>query len=295
MNDLERNRVDEICSLHTEIAGYCRMALDKAIRIGELLAEQKASLPHGEFGRWIQEHLPFSDRTVRNYMKLHECRDRLKTETISDLSEAYGLLRQPQLPAPDVSSKETATKGKSLLEQMQQLAERNIDLQVEMGQAMLAINELLTPAPGHITVGLADNDTVFEIEAGFLTVHKRTSQPERWRSHRYRADDLWWTLDKHVGIGRVGAVWQAAKIELTEDEVRQIDECLAQDCDFWDTIRQVVESRARSMADDTNFVAAARALYDKLMRVWDKLYEAAAEWTGYKVPVLVDSGDVARE
>ena len=98
MNDLERNRVDEICSLHTEIAGYCRMALDKAIRIGELLAEQKASLPHGEFGRWIQEHLPFSDRTVRNYMKLHECRDRLKTETISDLSEAYGLLRQPQLP-----------------------------------------------------------------------------------------------------------------------------------------------------------------------------------------------------
>ena len=44
------------------------------------------------------EHLPFTDRTARNYMKLHEHRERLKTETVSDLNEAYDLLRRPQLP-----------------------------------------------------------------------------------------------------------------------------------------------------------------------------------------------------
>jgi len=96
MNDLERSRADEIRSLHTEIGTYCHMALARAIRVGELLTDQKAAMPHGDFGRWIQEHLPFSDRTARNYMKLYEHRDRLKTETVSELNSAYRLLRQPK-------------------------------------------------------------------------------------------------------------------------------------------------------------------------------------------------------
>jgi len=101
MNEISgsRNRAGEIARLHDEIGGHLRTSLAKAIRIGELLAQQKADLPHGAFTAWITENLPFTDRTARNYMTLYEHREGLKTETVSVLQEAYRLLRQRQLPA----------------------------------------------------------------------------------------------------------------------------------------------------------------------------------------------------
>lgn len=82
----------EIRRLHGEIIDAARTTLDKALRIGELLADVKESLPHGQFGPWCAAHLPFTDRTARNYLRLHRERDRLKTETVSDLGEAYRLI-----------------------------------------------------------------------------------------------------------------------------------------------------------------------------------------------------------
>lgn len=69
-----------------------RQALPMAIRIGELLHEQKEALPHGQFTPWIEAHLPFSPRTARNYMRVFEHRERLKTESVSVLTDAYHLL-----------------------------------------------------------------------------------------------------------------------------------------------------------------------------------------------------------
>ncbi|MBL7188161.1 MAG: DUF3102 domain-containing protein [Phycisphaerae bacterium] len=95
MEAIERNRADEITLLHGEIGGLLKTSLDKAIRIGELLREQKASLKHGEFIPWIEANLPFTDRTARNYMRLNENRGLLKTENVSDLRSAYALLASP--------------------------------------------------------------------------------------------------------------------------------------------------------------------------------------------------------
>lgn len=96
MSDVELGRVAKIISLHAEIAGHFRQSLEKAIRIGELLSEQKAVLKHGEFTAWITRNLPFTDRTARSYMRVYENRDRLKTESVSDLTTAYRLLAAPQ-------------------------------------------------------------------------------------------------------------------------------------------------------------------------------------------------------
>jgi hypothetical protein len=97
------SRTTEITALHEEIAGHLRTSLEKAIRIGQLLCEQKSSLKHGEFGEWIKVSLPFTDRTARNYMRLYECRDQLKTETVSDLSltQGYRLLTDGRRSAFD--------------------------------------------------------------------------------------------------------------------------------------------------------------------------------------------------
>lgn len=93
MNEIEKSRIQEISNLHQEIIGHLKMSLEKAIRIGELLTEQKASMKHGEFTPWIKANLPFTDRTTQNYMRVYRERDRLKTETVSDLTQAYQLLQ----------------------------------------------------------------------------------------------------------------------------------------------------------------------------------------------------------
>jgi hypothetical protein len=94
--DIEKTRAQEIVRLHSEVVGHLRQSLEKAIRIGQLLSEQKEALKHGEFIPWLESNIPFTDRTARNYMKVYRERDRLKTETISDLKGAYALLASPQ-------------------------------------------------------------------------------------------------------------------------------------------------------------------------------------------------------
>ncbi len=95
--DIDKSRTHEITRLHNEIIGHLQTSLEKAIRIGELLTEQKAALKHGRFLPWIKGNLPFSERTSRNYMRLYRERGRLKTANVADLSTAYRLLTEPKL------------------------------------------------------------------------------------------------------------------------------------------------------------------------------------------------------
>jgi len=92
MNLPEKTITQDIITLHNEITSHLRQSLEKAIKLGGLLTEQKASLKHGEFTGWIKDNLTFTERTARNYMRLYREKDRLKTETVSDLKSAYALI-----------------------------------------------------------------------------------------------------------------------------------------------------------------------------------------------------------
>jgi hypothetical protein len=82
----------EIARLQEQIVCSARTSLEKAIRIGELLSGIRAATPHGSWGELCRTSLPFTERTARNYMRLFDQRERLKSETVSDLSDAYRLL-----------------------------------------------------------------------------------------------------------------------------------------------------------------------------------------------------------
>ncbi len=100
----ETERIREIAALYREIGDLLKISLQKAMRIGELLTEQKVSLKHGEFMPWLKEHLPFiSDRTVRRWMSLYKHRDQLKMDNVSDLTQAYKLLKAPKATHGHVS------------------------------------------------------------------------------------------------------------------------------------------------------------------------------------------------
>lgn len=94
MSNIEKSKVQEIVTLHNEIAGHLKMSLEKAIRIGELLIEQKTSLKHGEWLPWIEANLPFSRQTADNYRRCYENKDKLLS--VGNLIEAYKLLAPPK-------------------------------------------------------------------------------------------------------------------------------------------------------------------------------------------------------
>jgi hypothetical protein len=113
MNELSAVAM-QIVTLHIGISKAMRRSVDDAVRIGQLLTEQKDKMEHGKFLPWLKL-LPFAERTARRYMQLFEYRD--KTATVADLNEAYALIEdlrgrqnQQQIehkPHPVESSKPT--------------------------------------------------------------------------------------------------------------------------------------------------------------------------------------------
>ena len=81
---------DEINRLHHEIDNMAITALEKAIRIGELLAEQHARCKHGEWLPWLKANVQFGQATAYNYQRLY--RERGKFTNVVSLAEAYRLL-----------------------------------------------------------------------------------------------------------------------------------------------------------------------------------------------------------
>jgi hypothetical protein len=91
---MENNCLSEILFLHDEIQETVRTSLDKAIRIGQLLTQQKAELGHGEWGLWFDDNLAgtFSRATANNYMKLYEERDRLKILNVRNIAAGLRII-----------------------------------------------------------------------------------------------------------------------------------------------------------------------------------------------------------
>ena len=77
----ESGRLNEIKRLHEEVTSALRTSLANAIKIGELLMQQKKELNHGEFGDWIKTNLPFSWQTANSYMKVFENRKELSVQS----------------------------------------------------------------------------------------------------------------------------------------------------------------------------------------------------------------------
>ena len=77
---------EKIINLHTGIMSAARRSVQDAIKIGEIISEQRKLLKPDEFTPFINS-LPFSDETARKYIQLHNNVD--KIQNVCDLSTAY--------------------------------------------------------------------------------------------------------------------------------------------------------------------------------------------------------------
>ncbi|MBN2546538.1 MAG: DUF3102 domain-containing protein [Spirochaetes bacterium] len=87
--DFEKSVIEEMTSLHNDIKSMMEKTFQKALRLGELLVFTKKELPHGSFISWINQNLPFKQRTAQQYMLVFEKKAELEKMSITNLSSAY--------------------------------------------------------------------------------------------------------------------------------------------------------------------------------------------------------------
>jgi hypothetical protein len=108
----------EINRLHNEICGAIQENLNKAIRVGVLLTEQKATLNHGQWLPWLTANVSFEPRTAQRYMSVFKNREKLKYDTLSFLTDAYKLIETPKpailLETSNIEDEEDIKEGKRL-------------------------------------------------------------------------------------------------------------------------------------------------------------------------------------
>lgn len=106
---LTTDPVKEINRLHREIAEAFQSSIGRAIRIGELLTEQKKALKHGEFLPWIEQNLPFTPKAAQNYMRVYAHRE--EVQALPDTTSAYRLLGMRKKEPPTEGSQSSRNAG----------------------------------------------------------------------------------------------------------------------------------------------------------------------------------------
>lgn len=74
MNEMMQTRTPEVIAaeINTIKAQAREVYVRSAVEIGRRLYEAKNSVPHGEWGRWLETNVDYSERTAQNLMAVYE-------------------------------------------------------------------------------------------------------------------------------------------------------------------------------------------------------------------------------
>lgn len=74
MNEMMQTRTPEVIAaeINTIKAQAREVYVRSAVEIGRRLYEAKSSVPHGEWGRWLETNVDYSERTAQNLMAVYE-------------------------------------------------------------------------------------------------------------------------------------------------------------------------------------------------------------------------------
>jgi DNA modification methylase len=101
----------QINERHEKIVGCTRDVITLSIEVGGMLTKIKDKIGWGQWEDWVKKHLSFTSRTARNYMKLWNGRDKVKSEMTSEngltLTQALRLLTEPDNGLRDIRRGET--------------------------------------------------------------------------------------------------------------------------------------------------------------------------------------------
>ena len=82
-----KDRTQEIKRELAELNTTLKMTVQKAIRVGQLLSEQKEFVGHGNFVKWIENNLDIGQVTAHKYMNLYQYQNKISLS--ENLQDAY--------------------------------------------------------------------------------------------------------------------------------------------------------------------------------------------------------------
>lgn len=100
VNPSTSDNVEEILKLHERVNQALKRSLDDAIRIGQLLSEEKEERGYGRFGSWVKRNFPFTSRAASSYMRMYDNREALLTSGVTSITAAKLLLSPKKPPKP---------------------------------------------------------------------------------------------------------------------------------------------------------------------------------------------------
>ena len=85
--NLTKDRTQEIKKELAELNQSLKMSVQKAIRVGQLLTEQKEFIGHGNFISWIEDNIDIGQVTAHKYINLYKHQSKISLS--ENLQGAY--------------------------------------------------------------------------------------------------------------------------------------------------------------------------------------------------------------
>lgn len=98
--------VRKIIDLHESIIGGMKNVLQNAMVLGEELSKIKETIGHGKWLPWLEENVPFSERSARNYINIYRNRELLNRQPVADLKSAIKFLSDGSQDEKEINPKE---------------------------------------------------------------------------------------------------------------------------------------------------------------------------------------------
>ena len=138
MNEIENSNIEQLTS---EIVLLKHQTAQNIIEIGKRLIKAKEQLPHGEWGKWLEEKVDFKERTAQRFMQVANSFPNTSALTGLNQTKVFALLDVPkeereefieQNPIDDMTTRQLqqAIKEKKHLEQQLE-EERNKPPQIK--------------------------------------------------------------------------------------------------------------------------------------------------------------------
>lgn len=156
---METSITKDLGTLRAEILIYKGQAAMNMIEIGRRLLEVKEQVPHGEFGKWCESEVSFSQRTAQNFMRVAKEMANTQTSAYLESSKAFELLALPDVqreefikenPVEDMTVKELREAIKARKEAEERAQEMLKELEGERREntkLRKSNTELLTSKP----------------------------------------------------------------------------------------------------------------------------------------------------
>lgn len=280
MSELTTTRTPEVIA--AEIRALTSTVLSNIVEIGRRFAEAKALLPHGEFGKWLEESTGYSQRTANNFMRLFDAYGdqqaslfgaSTNSQAFANLpyTKALALLSVPE-EEREAFAEEVNAEGISLRELQEKIREREREAETAQ-QELERVNTVRRDLENEITRYRVDlsvaADKIRELQSQPVDVVVREPSPEELDA--LVADRLRESDEQHAKA-LAGADEARRKVELDLAKANQQAAALK-------------EQIRKLEADQEKAVEAAKGegkkdAANKLAELNQKLKEARAEAKG---------------